>query len=482
MSGIVDKLKKNLIGQTLVLIQLFISFAFAVMLIETQLFPSKYLTVVIVVLLLFILVCEAFQFAGKKLRFIGMIISVLISIILVIGSMYVEKAKDLMDNIGGATYKTDNMIVVVKADDVAENIIDAADYRFGIQTTLDQENNAMMLEDIEATVEKQIKTVEYETITEEAHALLDGRVRAAVYNEAFTSIIEESIEDYSDKVKIIHQYGIKTEIEVEEVDVEKPFNVFISGIDVAGPITTNSRSDVNIIMTVNPKTHQIVLTTTPRDYYVQIPNISGDQKDKLTHAGIYGVDASMNTLEKLYNINISYYARVNFTSLITIVDALGGVDVYSEYAFSSGGYSFVQGINHMNGEQALAFSRERYSFEAGDNQRGKNQEAVIEGILEKAMSPAILTNASQIIAGVADSVETNMTREEMAKFINMQLESGASWYIESQAATGTGDTQTCYSSGSELLYVMHPDMNSVGSIQNKISQVLLAEPMKKKNN
>ncbi|MEE1085912.1 MAG: LCP family protein [Schaedlerella sp.] len=383
-----------------------------------------------------------------------------------------------MAKVGGATYKTDNMIVVVKKSDGAENILDAADYRFGIQTSLDQENNNLMIEEIESIIGKAIFKVEHETLVEEAEALLDGRVRAAIYNEAFMEIIEESIEGYSNKIKIIHQYGIETKIEEEEKDIEKPFNVYISGIDVAGEITTNSRSDVNIIMTVNPGTHQILLTTTPRDYYVKIPEISDDQKDKLTHAGIYGVDISMDTLEALYDINISYYARVNFTSLMKIVDALGGIDVYSEHAFDTGKYSFVQGVNHMNGEQALAFSRERYSFEDGDNQRGKNQEAVLKAILEKAMSPAILTSAGQIIASVSDSVETNMTQEEMVKLINMQLDSGARWSIDMTSATGIGDNQPCYSSGTEILCVMQPDAVSVNSVRAKMQDVLQAESMR----
>lgn len=472
---------KSVSKYAILVLQLLLSIIFIGILWSTKLLPLKFILAIILVLAVILGLCFVLQYKRNRISILGSALSILMIIILIIGTYYVTKANNIMKEVGGASYKIDNMVVVVKKDDGAENILDAQDYRFGIQTSLDQENNAMMLEDIEATVGKAIKVVEYETIVEEAQALLEGRVRAAVYNEAFAEIIEESIEDYSDKVKVIYQYGIETAIEVEEVDVEKPFNIYISGIDVAGDISTNSRSDVNIIMTVNPVTHHILLTTTPRDYYVQIPGVSGEQKDKLTHAGIYGVDVSMETLEELYNIDISYYARVNFTSLIKIVDALGGVNVYSEYVFSAGGTNFVHGTNHMNGEQALAFSRERYSLEGGDNQRGKNQEAVLKAILEKAMSPAILTSANQIIASVADSVETNMTQEEMAKLINMQLERGSGWYIETAAATGTGDSQACYSSGSQLLYVMQPDMASVQSLQSKMRSVMLEEPMKKAN-
>lgn len=273
--------------------------------------------------------------------------------------MGMMKTDDVLKKVGGATYKTDNMVVVVKKGDSAKSIEDAEDYRFGYQTAVDQKNTDKMFNEIESEVGKDVKSEEYSSLTDEAQALLDGKVDAAVFNEGYMSMIDESIDGFSEKVKILYQYGVKTKVKSEKkADVTEPFNVFISGIDVAGPITTNSRSDVNIIMTVNPNTKQILLTTTPRDYYVTIPGVSGDARDKLTHAGIYGVDASMATLENLYGIDISYYARVNFTSLETIVDALGGVDVNSEVEFEKNGYSFHKGVNHMNGAQALTFSRE----------------------------------------------------------------------------------------------------------------------------
>lgn len=288
------------------------------------------------------------------------------------------------------------------------------------------------------------------------------------------SMIDESVEGFSEKVKILYQYGVKTEVKKEKnVDVTEPFNVYISGIDVDGPITTNSRSDVNLIMTVNPQTKKILLTTTPRDYYVTIPEVSGEKRDKLTHAGIYGVDRSMATLENLYGIDISYYARINFTSLVKIVDALGGVDVDSDYEFTTlhGNYKINKGMNHLNGEQALGFARERYSFEDGDNQRGRDQEKVLTAIIHKATTPAILKNANELIAGVSDSVQTNMTSEEMSKFIQLQLDDPSSWNVESQAVSGKGDSQSCYSSGSQLLYVMWPDETAVQNAADQIKKL-----------
>ena len=465
---------RNLPGKLITLVQLLMTVIFVALLWNSGMVPGKYLAAFAIVLFVLFGVMFGLQFLRSKIYILGIVLSVLISIGLGFGSYYLTRANQMLADVGGATYKTDNMIVVVRADDAAENILDAKDYKYGVQTSLDQENNQKMMDDIESVLGQEPDVDEYTTVQEEAQALLDGEIGAAIYNEAFTGIIEDEIEGYSDQVRIIYQYGIETEIaqEEEKQDVDQPFNIYISGIDVAGDITTNSRSDVNIIMTVNPNTHKILLTTTPRDYYVLLPGVSGDQRDKLTHAGIYGVDESMATLESLYGIDITYYARVNFTSLIRIVDALGGVDVNSEYAFEAGGYQFQQGSNHLNGEQALAFSRERYSFSSGDNQRGKNQEAVLTAILQKAMSPALLINASELITSVSDCVETNMTRTEMAKFINMQLSEGAGWTIESTAATGTGDNQACYSSGSQLLYVMWPDDASVAEISEKMQQVV----------
>ena len=472
MNQPLKKRKKNVVGKIITLLQLAVSAVLCGALWNNGILPAEYIAIIGLVLALLFGINFALQFTRNFSKYIGMLVSILISLILLVGITYVMKTDRAMSDIGGATYKTDNMIVVVRKMDPAEDLYDARKCRFGCQTSADQENTELMLEDIQYVLGGEIALKEYGTVVELADALLDCNIDAAIYNEAFTGIIEDVFEGYSDQVKIIYQYGIDTEIEKEETYIEEPFHVYISGIDVSGPITTSSRSDVNIIMTVNPRTKKILLTTTPRDFYVPIPNVSGDSRDKLTHAGIYGVDASMNTLEQLYGIDISYYARVNFTSLIEIVDALGGVDVDSEFAFQAGDYNFVAGKNHLNGKQALAFSRERKSFADGDNQRGKNQEAVLTAILRKAMSPAILTSASQILEKVSSCVETNMTREEMVKFINMQISDSASWEIESVAATGTGDQQACFSSGSQLLYVTWPDEAVVGEISQKMKLVM----------
>lgn len=463
---------RNIVGKLITVIQFLLAVILLAFLWNSGLIPGKYLAVAGVVLVVLSGLTFGLQYVKSKVYLVGIVISVLISFLQVVGIVYLNQASRAVESIGGANYKTDNMIVVVKEGKPVETLLDMKNYRYGIQTMADQENTNLMVEEVNKILGREINITEYNTIQELAEALLSGSVEAAIYNEAFAGIIEDAIPEYQSQVKIIYHYGIDTELEVKDVSVEEPFNVYISGIDVSGPITTNSRSDVNIIATVNPETKKILLTTTPRDYYVQIPGVSGEQRDKLTHAGIYGVDTSIATLEQLYDIEIPYYARVNFTSLIKIVDILGGVDVDSDYTFSAGGYQFTEGINHLDGEKALAFVRERHSFADGDNQRGKNQEKVLTAMIQKAMSPAILTNASSLLSSVSSSLETNMPSDKISELIQMQLDDGANWEIVSVNATGLGDNQACYSSGSQILYVMQPDNTSVDDIKRKMQAVI----------
>ncbi len=463
----------GIIGKFIILLQLLMSAWLVISLWSTGMIPMKMLAVIVGIVFVLLIAAYVMQVSDSLgTNLLGMILSVLFMAVAAKGATIFMSANSMLANVGGATYKIDNMLVVVRIDDPAENLMDAKDYVFGRQTYADQENTEKMLSEIRSRVGQEISLLEYDTVQSEAAALLNGEIQAAVYNEAFTGVLEESIEGYSERVKVLDHFEIRTKVDTAGRSVNKPFNVYISGIDVSGAITTTSRSDVNIIMNVNPDTKKILLTTTPRDYYVTIPGISGERRDKLTHAGIYGVDRSMAALENLYGVELSYYAKVNFTSLIKIVDALGGVDVESEYAFSAGGYSFSEGINHLDGDAALAFSRERYSFSDGDNQRGKNQEAVLAAIIKKASSPAVLASANKILASISKSVETNMTQDEMAQLISMQLSDGGDWDVESQAASGKGDTQTCFSSGSQPLYVMWPDDVAVAELSEKMRLVL----------
>ena len=475
-----NKISRN-VGLGIAAVQLIATIVFMAGVFMLNMLPTTYVVVIGILLLLFWGIILASQFFSKKNAVTGKVISVLITIILIIGSYFLFKASGTISDISGGDYKLDNVVVAVLADDPAEGIEDAADYTFGVQYAMNGDQITQTVEAINSELGNgaEINTVEYNSLAEQAQALHDGEVDAIIYNEGYTGILEEAFEGYTQNTKVIYTHSIKSQIENQSVDVEvqdEAFSVYISGIDVFGAIETNSRSDVNIIAVVNPKTHQILLVTTPRDYYVEIPGVSGGQKDKLTHAGIYGVDASMATLEELYDTELEFYARVNFTSLIEIVDALGGVDVESEYAFTTSSDSGMvinveQGTNHFNGEEALAFSRERQNVPGGDNQRGKDQQAVITAMIKKMVSPAILTGANGILNSVSGNVETNMSQSQIQELIKTQLSEGASWNITSMAAEGTGDNQYCYSYSGAPLYVMQPDQASVDAIKEAITAV-----------
>lgn len=272
-----------------------------------------------------------------------------------------------------------------------------------------------------------------------------------------------------DRIATGEESGMYVEEHAMDVTAQ-PFNVYISGIDVYGDLSQESRSDVNLIATINPQTHKILLTTTPRDYYIPIPGISEGQNDKLTHAGVYGIDASMSTLENLYETEIPFYVRVNFTSVEEIVDRMGGVKVQSELAFTTGEEAgaiveIQEGENHLSGKEALAFVRERKALEDGDNQRGKNQQALLTGLIKQAVSPMILFRASGMIDSVMGNMETNMSEKQIKSLIRMQLDDMKGWEIESMAASGDDSGQQyCYSYADGPLYVTVPDWGSVNEI------------------
>ena len=422
------------------------------------------------------------QIGAKGKGIGGKIFCIFLCVVLGTGSFYIGKINNAFQEITKRTRKTSSMVVAVRKDDDAETISDAKSYKFGIQYTSSGDQTRSAVTQVEKELGSQIETVEYSNLIEEAKALYDGKVDAIIYNAGQSTVIEDQYETFNDDVKIIYTHNIVIEIDNEAADasMNEPFAVYLSGIDVYGDITKESRSDVNIIAVVNPKSHQVLLVTTPRDYYVTIPGISNGQEDKLTHAGTYGVDVSMATLEELYETEIKFYGRVNFTSMINIVDALGGLDVESDAEFTTSADSeYVmdvrEGMNHFNGEQALAFCRERHNLPDGDNARGRHQQAVITAIIKKMMSPAMLRGAVDIIESVSDGVDTNFTMEQIQSLIKTQLRTNAAWNIYSVSAEGFGDKQYCYSSGDMLLYVTVPDETSVANIIDLINRVEAGE-------
>ena len=274
--------------------------------------------------------------------------------------------------------------------------------------------------------------------------------------------------------------GLLTGAEANKITKE-PFVIYLSGVDTRGELTENARSDVNILAAVNPVTKRVALVNTPRDYYVDLAGTSS--KDKLTHAGLYGVETSMETLGNLYGVNVDHYIRINFAGFISIIDALGGVDVYSDQAFTSVGSpgyydptTFVEGWNHLDGKSALAFARERHAFASGDIQRGINQMKVIDAMLNKIKSPALLMGFSKIMDAASDCFMTSFSQDQISALVRMQLSDFAEWDIESYTVTGTSSSSTkCYSAKGQKLYVMKPDDSSVSKAREMLASVLGGE-------
>ncbi|AMC92909.1 hypothetical protein AOC36_02585 [Erysipelothrix larvae] len=281
-------------------------------------------------------------------------------------------------------------------------------------------------------------------------------------------------EAFESKTRIIATYRYDQEVtqRVSKPSVLKEtYSIFLSGIDKYGPVSTVSRSDVNMIITINPKEHQILLTSIPRDYFVTLA--TSNAKDKLTHAGLYGVEESMKTLENLFGIDIDYYIRVNFTSVNKIVDALGGVEVYTKYNFiSSGGkYSFKEGNNYVNGDSALSFVRERYHLPGGDNARVYHQQQLIQGILNKATSPSIITRYASVLDSISDSIQMSLTQEELTAIIRDQMDTMKTWDVQQYQVSGTGSYSETYSWKGKQLYVMIPNELTVQKAASYIHQM-----------
>ena len=372
-----------------------------------------------------------------------------------------------------SNYSEYSMSVVVLKDSEVHNVTQL-DSVTG-PTDTDNENIQKLIADIKTSQSKEL-TVEQSTSYLAAYtSLVSGEAKAIVLNSVFENIIESEYPDYASKIRKIYTKNITKEVAAPKVSKNKSFNVYVSGIDTYGPISSVSRSDVNILMTVNQDSKKILLTTTPRDSYVPIADGGNNQKDKLTHAGIYGVDSSIHTLENLYGVDINYYVRLNFTSFLKLIDLLGGVDVYNDQEFTSrhGKFHFPVGNVHLDSEQALGFVRERYSLADGDRDRGRNQQKVIVAIIQKLTSTEALKNYSDIIQGLQDSLQTNMPIETMIDLINTQLESGGSYKVNSQDLKGTGRMGLpSYAMPDSNLYMMEIDDSSLATAKSAIQDVM----------
>lgn len=477
LKSIAGRKKLLIIGFILLGIQLIATIVFIVILGKVKVIPFDYTIMIDIIL---VLLCIVFLIGQRWVipGIITKIISLIMSIVLVVGSVYLGITYGAFKKTTGIDYKTTTVSIYVLKESGYKTIDELKDDTFGIMAELDREHTDEAVKEVETKMMQSIIKKEYPDAQALVAGLYNKEVRAIIMNESFINTIEaiKSYENFREETVKLTEYKKNEKIEKETGDDEKPTNeevitFYISGIDLEGSPTENQNSDVNIIMVVNTKTEQIFLLNTPRDYYVPL-SISNGIPDKLTHAGCFGIDVSVQTLANYYGINIDYYIKLNFTGFKSIIDALGGIDVYSEYEFTSthGKDHFVVGMNHMNGKEALGFARERYSFPTGDNQRGKNQMAVINAIIKKLASSELLKNFTDVLNSISDCFVTDMTMEEIGDFVKIQLDRGISWDIVQYAVTGTGNNLAGYSY-SIPNYVMIPDINYVTMAQTYLAQI-----------
>ena len=434
----------------------------------------RYLNIVVAVLIVALAILCFFLIWSKKAKNLTLILLLLGVLINGTSLFAVSQFIGFTSRLNATSnYSNYSMSIAVLADSPIENISQVTSVMG--PTGTDKDNIQQLLNDLKASQNKELTVEESSSYLAAYKSLLAGDTKAIILNSVFENIIESEYPDYASKIKKIYTKALTKTVETPKDVKGDSFNVYISGIDTYGPISSVSRSDVNIIMTVNRETKKILLTTTPRDSYVPIADGGNNQKDKLTHAGIYGVDASIHTLENLYGIDLNYYARLNFTSFLKLIDLLGGVDVHNDQDFTSlhGKFHFPVGNVHLDSEQALGFVRERYSLADGDRDRGRNQQKVIVAIIQKLTSTEALKNYSDIIQGLQDSLQTNMPIETMMDLVNAQLESGGSYKVNSQDLKGTGQMGLpSYAMPDSNLYMMEIDDSSLAVAKSAIQDVM----------
>ncbi|HEM5121785.1 TPA: LCP family protein [Streptococcus suis] len=435
----------------------------------------RYLNYIVTILLIGVAVLTGLLMWRKKARIFTallLIFSLVITSVGIYGMQEVVKFSTRLNS--NSTFSEYEMSILVPANseitDVRQvtNVLAPAEY--------DQDNITDLLNDISKMESTQLTTSPTTSYLTAYQAMLNGESQAMIFNGVFTNILENEDPDFSSKVRKIYSFKMTRTVDTATKQVSgDSFNIYISGIDTYGPISSVSRSDVNIIMTINRATHKILLTTTPRDSYVAIADGGQNQYDKLTHAGIYGIDASVHTLENLYGIDISNYIRLNFTSFLQLIDLVGGIDVENTQEFTSlhGNYHFPVGRIHMDAEQTLGFVRERYSLEGGDNDRGQNQEKVIAALIKKLSSPENLHNYRAILNGLEGSIQTDLSIKTIIELVNTQLESGTQFTVESQALAGSGRTDLpSYAMPDSQLYMLEINQESLEQTKAAIQSVL----------
>ena len=471
----------------LLIIQCVISIALTAIIIKLGILPDKYVALLIaglaflsiITFLLMIPTADVTQGEktikkGKVRYIIGIVFSVVVSICLLVGVKMAWQGDTALRTIVGHGLETREAYLVVLKDSKYEKPKDLADNPVAMDPKDDKVIMEPALNALKAEAEE-LNLMELEGCDKLADALYNGDAEAIFISDATYAIIQTKHETFGDDTRVIfaHTIEIKSEDFSKDVnDITKnSFCVYITGIDTYGRLSNVARSDVNMIVTVNPETKQVLLSSIPRDYFIRLSNMGTE--DKLTHSGLAGPQNTVKSVEDFLGIDINYYARVNFSSVVDIVDALGGITVDNPVSFYASPYQFDAGKIDMNGEEALRFARERYNVSGGDNGRVKNQELVVEGMINKLLSPAILKNYTGFLKSIDGTFQTNMEAEEISDLVKMQLDDMAKWTIVQKQFKGHGSMQ--YGGAyypNEKLYYMIPDDDSVAENKQAIQNVL----------
>lgn len=462
------------------------SFYLLYQVIRLNVLPSKFLfplTIGVVVLdAIFILLLIYFS-KNVVSKIICIVLTLFICVASCMGGYYISKTQNVLSSITNVAKHAKNTVsVIVKESSSIKNKSQLNGVSVG-SLRLNEQGSKKVLKELssEGIV---LNQTEYDSMTTLLEAFYNGEVDSIIINESSRSQIldMEAYSNFDSNTRVVYQtsYKVKNNDSATSVGdiTSKPFNVLISGSDTRGGFDENGRSDVIMIATVNPKTHTILLTSVPRDFYVTTACDAGDgcmqgALDKITHTGIHGTNTTKRTVEQLLGIEINYTFKVGFDTVTELVDVLGGVDVYVEpgYATTTSEFSVHEGVNHLNAQQALAFARERYSYTEGDRQRTKNQQQVLMGIVKEATKPSVITNYAAIMDTMANTFSTTMSNEEITDLIKYQLNNNPTWKMEQYMVDGTGDTLMCAELG-DAASVMVPDQSTVKMAKDKINAVL----------
>lgn len=457
------------------LVFIIISALFGFTAVHSNYLPTKYSIILIVVLVLInLFTIFLLRRKHKIFNVFGFILIILFSVVLGLGYNYMNNTFDVIKDILKEDEVYSEYYYVVLKDSQYNTPADLSNSNLGLVNT--NKDNVVKKVNEEINVNYR----EFDTVGNMLYGLSLHEVEGVIISSTTYDLMKENDENFEDTVKVIGTVSIVGEVNTVEskIDVNKSFVVYISGVDTrdTSSVPVYGLSDVNLLAVVNPTSHRILLVNIPRDYYVKLHGIESGYRDKLTHAGLYGVEMSMNTLADLFNIEINTYVRVNFATVTTLVDDIDGIDVYSDKSFNSyhmSGWVVPQGTSHMNGAKALAFARERYAYASGDRHRGENQQAVITAIINKLSSnKKYLLQYDKILSDISPYFATNIKEQNIQELVKDQLNTMPSWTVESVSVDGTNSSNYTYSWPTQYTYVMLPNQSTIDNAKAKMADVM----------